>query len=192
MNPLGGFSMAAPALPCPTLLRLLISYDPATGEFTWKVRPRFIYKKTFNNTERMRRIMAQRPAFRTQDGNGYLICKIRGRQLLAHRVAWAIMHGSWPSGMIDHIDGNGENNKWSNLRLADHSQNGSNSQIRSDNKTGFRGVSWNGRDRKWQAMISHRGKQFNLGVYADQVDAANAYDAAARRLHGQYARVNFP
>jgi AP2 domain len=90
----------------------------------------------------------------------------------------------------DHIDGNGLNNQRSNLRPATASQNCINR--RTWGRSAYRGVSWFKLYSKWNAAISYQRKSRNLGYFASEEDAARAYDAAARELHGAFARLNFP
>ncbi len=93
---------------------------------------------------------------------------------------------------VDHRDGNGLNCRRSNLRPADRRQNGANARIALSNSSGFKGVNWHRRGRKWQARIEAGGRQVYLGLFASPEEAARAYDDAARRLQGEYAAVNFP
>lgn len=92
---------------------------------------------------------------------------------------------------VDHIDGNGLNNTRGNLRPADRAQNSCNSRRRTDNKSGYRGVSWSRTNDKWRAVIHRYGKRTHLGYYATADEAARAYDDAAREMHGAFATLNF-
>jgi hypothetical protein len=89
---------------------------------------------------------------------------------------------------VDHADGNTFNNQKHNLRLATVSQNNYNIGLKPSNKSGFKGVSL--KKGKWVAEIRAAGRHFYLGTFADPVDAALAYDAAAREHHGSFARTN--
>jgi hypothetical protein len=93
---------------------------------------------------------------------------------------------------VDHINGDTLDNRRCNLRLATHAQNMCNNRMRSHNTSGYRGVFWYAERRKWGALIVARRKRKFLGLYADAVDAARAYDAAAIELHGEFASLNFP
>lgn len=93
---------------------------------------------------------------------------------------------------IDHRDGNGLNNQRSNLRSATAGENSRNRGPNKNNASGWKGVSWYKAGRKWRATIYVQGKNRLLGSFDDSVEAAKAYDAAARELHGQFARLNFP
>ena len=93
---------------------------------------------------------------------------------------------------VDHVNGDGLDNRRANLRPASTAQNARNRSRPSTNRSGFKGVSWV-RDRgHWRAGIKVDGRSLNLGSFADPVEAAKAYDEAARRLHGKFARPNFP
>lgn len=91
--------------------------------------------------------------------------------------------------VVDHIDGDGLNNTLGNLRVATGSQNVCNSRLRSDTRSGFKGVSWDGQTGKWMANIHVNGKRHFLGRYTTPEAAAAAYAAAAPRVHGEFARL---
>lgn len=98
-----------------------------------------------------------------------------------------------PAGvLLDHVDGDGLNCVRSNLRAATKSQNSCNRGISKCNTSGFKGVSWEKRSGRWLAAIQINSKKKYLGLYDDPRDAALAYDSAARMLHGEFARLNFP
>ena len=118
--------------------------------------------------------------------------KNRERKLMHRLIAAAFLPIDTPNLQIDHIDGDGINNTRDNLRLATGSQNLGNTRISKHNRSGYKGVSWNIRRSKWRAYILGDGKQRSLGYYTDRIEAAKAYDNAARELHGEFAAVNFP
>lgn len=102
-----------------------------------------------------------------------------------HRFILDTPTGLW----TDHKDGDGLNNRRSNLRDATPQQNCANSAGRLPGASGYRGVF---RKRaKWGARIGHNGRTIHLGTFADPEDAARAYDEAARQLHGEFAVTNF-
>lgn len=94
--------------------------------------------------------------------------------------------------LVDHIDGNGLNNRRANMRDATKSENASNSRLRQTNTSGFRGVSWHGDSRRWQAAITAGGQRCYLGLHDTPEQAAMAYDAEALNRLGPLARLNFP
>jgi hypothetical protein len=107
--------------------------------------------------------------------------------LLMHRLIL-----NTPRGLCtDHIDGNGLNNRRANLRVATHWQNQANSGMQPNNTSGFIGVVWDGRRKKWFAQIRAGNRKRWLGYFECAEDAARARDEAARQLHGSFVVTNF-
>ena len=101
-----------------------------------------------------------------------------------HRVIAAA-----PDGMdVDHIDGDGLNNRRSNLRHATRSENNCNRRAALKNASGLKGVSWNKANKKWLAQIRFHKQKKHLGYFNTPEEAHAAYCAAANVLHGEYAR----
>jgi len=98
-----------------------------------------------------------------------------------------------PPGMFcDHINGNGLDNRRANLRPATHTQNVWNRRkFNVDSRSKYKGVDWAKDMKRWRARIRVNGKRIYLGSFADETDAAKAYDNAARNHHGQFASLNF-
>lgn len=109
-----------------------------------------------------------------------------------HRLLGLVFLGLGEDQTIDHIDGCRLNNSLRNLRLATPSQNQANIGLRKDNRSGYKGVSWSKRSKKWQGYIHANGRSFHLGFYSDKEQAAKVRDAAALKLHGEFAQLNFP
>jgi hypothetical protein len=124
------------------------------------------------------------------DGRGYVHVQFQGKRHLAHRVAWFLYYGNWPDQMIDHINGNRSDNRIKNLRLASSSQNQLNRGKSTNNTTGHKGVSYHAKRRHWQAMISINGRNKFLGNFATAEEAADAYNKAALKHHGEFARTD--
>jgi len=96
-----------------------------------------------------------------------------------------------PEGMVvDHINGNGLDNRRCNLRICTQEQNARNNAPKGNGASRFKGVFPCG--KKWGAKVTHRKKTHRLGVFADEVEAAKARDRLALKLHGEFARLNFP
>jgi hypothetical protein len=135
-------------------------YLPKEGKILWKVHPRW-------------------PSYAGREAgnmmqNGYRKLKFCGKQYLVHRVAWLLHYGVWPSGDIDHIDGNTSNNRIKNLRDVSHSINLQNRKSATrKNKTGFLGVVK--RRNKYAAHIYKNGKQVYLGLFTTAQEAHQAY-----------------
>jgi hypothetical protein len=89
---------------------------------------------------------------------------------------------------IDHKNQNGLDNRRHNLREATRSQNRANGRQLVSHSSQFKGVGWHIRRKKWQARVN----QTYLGVFSEEQEAAKAYDAAAKRIFGQFASLNFP
>ncbi len=122
---------------------------------------------------------------------GYVV---RGRQrlnggglILMHRVIL-----NTPEGMeSDHKNGRKLDNQRANLRICTKKQNLQNQSLRKDSKSGYKGVCWNKADNKWRSQIRVNGKRKHLGLFTCLVKAAKAYDEAALKYHGKFAKLNF-
>ena len=93
---------------------------------------------------------------------------------------------------IDHLNGDGLDNRRANLRQATPSQNAANAAVRADSTSGFKGVGWHEIRKRWRARVMCNGKSRSLGYFDNPEEAARAYDSAARELFGEFARLNFP
>lgn len=155
-------------------MKQVLSYDPESGAFTWKI----------TGGKRKAGAIAGRITRR-----GYRVIGIFRMQLAAHRLAWAFVHGSFPTGMLDHINCDRSDNRISNLREATASTNTANSRLRANNACGFKGVYWNKSSRSWCANIRVNGKLHWLGTHATPELAHAAYMAAARVHFGEFARA---
>lgn len=102
---------------------------------------------------------------------------------LMHRVVMNPVEGEF----VDHINHVRNDNRKSNLRLCNKSDNGVNlGRLRKRNKSGYQGVIWLADRKKWRAMINVNMKQTFLGHYDDVLDAVKAYDDKAVELHGEF------
>ncbi len=88
----------------------------------------------------------------------------------------------------DHINGDGLDNRRCNLRPATRSQNGINRDRQTNNTSGYKGIHWFGRTRKWMAYIGLNGKNVHLGYFSNLADAVAAREKAESELHGEFAR----
>jgi HNH endonuclease len=129
------------------------------------------------------------------DKRPYRGISFKGNVLLAHRVAWVIARGAIPQGMtIDHIDGDGLNNKLNNLRLATRPVNNRNKRLYKNNTSGCAGVTWIRREAKWIAFAYHDGARKHLGTFVDIADAIACRKAAEAKLgfHANHGKQKIP
>lgn len=155
--------------------RDLLTYNPETGEFRWKV---------MLGRARVGALAG------TVGKRGYRYIRVDGRRFMAHRLAFLFMTGAMPDSDVDHRNCNRADNRWINLRLATSTQNKANTGRRQNNTSGLKGVSWHRGAGRWLAQISVRGQYFYLGLHATKEAAAAAYDTAAIEHFGEFARVN--
>lgn len=120
--------------------------------------------------------------------NGYVLTTIRGKATLLHDLLVPPPEGY----EIDHDDRNPLNNRRRNLRVATRSQNGVNKKLRSDNTTGYVGVSFNKQIEKYVAVVQKDGERHCAGLFVKAEEAAVARDAKAKELFGEFAWLNFP
>jgi hypothetical protein len=159
------------------ILRDLLTYDPTTGIFQWRVRagPR-----------------AAGSIAGSKSDDGYWVIGIGGKVYKAHRLAYLYMTGEWPSGQVDHRNIDHADNRWDNLRPANTSNNKA-------NNPGYRGrrhalpkgvyrASRSNR-RRFIAQIRVRGENIYLGSFQTAEDAHAAYSAAANQHFGEFANV---
>lgn len=149
-----------------------LDYDEISGEFTWKVmsgkaRPGFVAGSI--------------------GSHGYLAVSYKGVKVLNHRLAWWWVYGEFPAGkfsFIDHINCNRLDNRIANLRAVSRSKNNENLRYpKSNNKTGFLGVTKIQSNGKFKAEIRVDGKSISLGCYGSPQIAHEEYIKAKRKLH---------
>lgn len=146
-----------------------LSYSPETGEFTWNIAPS---------------IGTKAGSTAGSINHGYRRIKLRGRPYFAHRIALLLTEGDWPTNDVDHIDGDGTNNRLANLRHATRSENLQNQRrAHRGSHSGILGAYFHKRLRKWQSSIAVGGKTFHLGTFSTAEEAQACYLKAKRRFH---------
>lgn len=156
-------------------LKEVLHYDPLTGLWTWAQQRGRSPKGTL--------------AGWLSDTTGYLFIRIDRRLVGAHRLAWLYMTGEWPH-EVDHKNGSRTDNKWSNLREVTRQQNQQNKCVQSNNKSGLKGASFHKQTGRWRAAIFVAGKQMHLGLFSTPEEAHIAYNIAAKKHFGVYARIS--
>ena len=159
-------------------LRERLSYNPETGLLHWKYNPKM--PQSWNTQ------WALKEAFTYVSGGRYRQGAIDGVNHHAHRIAWAMFYGEWPTGVVDHINGDGTDNRIENLRMGTVSDNAKNAKRSIANSSGATGVTYVKRRGKWQAQIVHRGRCNFLG-YFDDVNEAIAARKQAEVKYGFHA-----
>lgn len=125
----------------------------------------------------------------TKHHSGYLHTRVLGCYVSIHCLAYCWMTGEWPTQDLDHKDLNKSNNAWDNIRPASRSQNCGNQTKRRTNRSGFKGVSFKKKNRKWCAQICHQSKVIHLGLFTTPEAAHEAYATAAEFYRGDFART---
>ncbi|MGB7582292.1 MAG: HNH endonuclease [Sedimentisphaerales bacterium] len=133
------------------------------------------------------------------DGKNGSFYAVRGKRIDKDNAKIVRLHREImdaPDGLfVDHFNHNGLDNRRSNLRLATREQNNRNCRKRKGCSSKFKGVCLpkNSRGTKpWRGYIKTNGRRISLGYFATEIEAAKAYDAAARMYHKEFARLNFP
>lgn len=174
--------MAKKSLPSPETLRQLLRYEPDTGKLYWlpRAREEFPDNRSFGTwTSRF----CGKEALISTTKDGYKYGAVWQFKVYAHRVIMAMEYGHWPEHDVDHINGVRSDNRRCNLRLATRSENLRNSGIRSDNKTGHKGVCFVRASGKFRAEIAGR----SLGYFDTADQASAAYIEAAMLEYGEFA-----
>ena len=91
--------------------------------------------------------------------------------------------------IVDHIDGNGLNNRRANVRIASVSQNCMNRKRAKNNTAKFKGVTYHAKDQKWWARIMANGRRVSLGYFETAAEAGAAYGHASNLMHGEFGRA---
>jgi hypothetical protein len=95
--------------------------------------------------------------------------------------------------IVDHINGNGLDNRKANIRTATYTQNSCNrKKANKDTWSQYKGVTFNAKRKKWKARIQVHGRKIYLGSFNAETNAAKAYDKAAKKYHKEFAALNFP
>ena len=169
-------------MPDLNFLKSILDYCPLTGIFVWKVNRGRLAKA--------RQIAGHLHIDKTKPNNNYYRIKINGKLYGTHRLAYYYITGIDPlENEVDHINGNTLDNKFNNLRLGNDTNTSQNQKIKRTNISGFKGVSWHKKNKKWQARITVNKKTIHLGYYDNIFYAALVYARAAKHYFGEWRRL---
>ena len=143
-------------------LKELLDYNPDTGIFTWKVDRSIAIKK------------GKVAGYKRPDG--YIVTSINKKLYYLHRLAWLYVHGNFPNNVIDHINKDKSDNKLCNLRDVTTSFNNINCNLRSNNSSGYTGISFVKNINKWRVRIKINKKTKCLGYFLDINEALKKYN----------------
>ena len=152
-------------------------YDPESGDI--------FRKKKWRDQPAMTKVGSK-----TCNGR-YLSSSMGSVYYRAHIIAWALMTDQLPENEIDHINGDGCDNRWVNLRQATRQQNNINQTIRKDNTSGFKGVVKQSRSKTWKVQLNVDGKRCSKTGFTSKEQAAHAYDLWAVDVYGSFAKLNY-
>lgn len=168
--------MKTKKMPSKEFLWGCLDYNPESGIFTWKKRPihHFISPHGYKVWNAK---YAGKPAgneWISFKGKSYVRISINKSHFKAHRLAFAMMGEFIDDIEIDHDDGNGMNNSWSNIFKSDRNSNMQNQKKRSDNTSGITGVTWHKQNSTWKVRIYVDGKEKCIGYFSSKSEAAKA------------------
>jgi hypothetical protein len=168
-------------------------YNAETGDLIWKERQRSKFKSEQSFQMWMTRFCGKVAGCVQVDSYGYTrakVVRILGKLYYTHRIVWSMNKPDVPEGLwIDHINGNPQDNRLSNLRLVTTAQNAFNTRLSSTNTTGVKGVCFVAARGKHKAEIRVSGRRIHLGYFPTKGLAAVARAKAAIKYHGEFARL---
>lgn len=176
------------SLPSVEYLMECFDYDQVTGFLTWRIRPLSHFPNKGAGNRWNTCFAGKRVGWANVHGTrSRLYVKLDYVSYLVHRVAWAIYYGVWPVQFLDHINRNPFDNRINNLRQVTNGQNRANSKSSSVGRP--KGVYWRKDNRRWCSNITVGGKKRHLGYFATAIEAAVAFEQAAREIYGEFLCV---
>ncbi len=121
------------------------------------------------------------------DSNGYVVTYKNGKQIYLHRLIMSPKNNE----RVDHINHNLLDNTKKNLRICNQAQNQWNRIKKIPTKSKYKGLSWDRTRNKWKVYVEKYRKRYYIGIFKDELDAAKAYDNAAVKYFGEFAKTNF-
>lgn len=163
--------------------REVLNYNPKTGELTWK--------KRLSNIIKVGTVAGCVHARSRVTGLTYRAITLDRAQYQAHRLAWFIYYGRWPTHEVGHKSGDGLDNRITNLREVSDQDVNKNKPISSSSSSGVIGVCWKASKQKWNAYITDNHKYFHLGYFDNPGDAILARKRAEKQygFHPNHGRL---
>ena len=161
-------------------LKELLHYDPISGQFTWLVSRRCIKAGSLAGYK-----------INIKSNKSYIGICVDLKKYVAHRLAFLYMNGEIPLLEVDHINGNGLDNRFKNLRLVSRIDNMRNTKLYKNSSSGVCGINWFKRDARWYAKIMVNYKNIHLGSFINKQDAINARKEAIIKygFHENHGRI---
>lgn len=184
--------MAKKDLPSVELLRQLVRYEPETGKLYWLPRTPDMFRNGKQSKEATCNSWNVKNSGKEAgwvSGNRIQF-QINKKEYKIHRIIWKLHYGVDPVLTIDHINGNGLDNRIINLREADYSQQAINKGLQKSNTMGVKGVYLAKKTGKFYSQIWSNNKTICLGHYKTFEEAVAARKAAEVKYHGEYARAS--
>ncbi|WP_299078970.1 HNH endonuclease [uncultured Paraglaciecola sp.] len=154
-------------------LKRQLTYNPETGVFT----------RNIANIHTVKIGEEAGSVNSNIDGKKYTRIRINNKRYLAHRLAVLYVDGIFPKHQVDHINGDGTDNKWSNLRQVTSAENQRNARLQANNRSGVCGVSYDNNKNRWRAQIKVNYKQIGLGYFIDFDEACRARKLAEEKYN---------
>lgn len=168
------------------------TYNPETGDLIWKDREESQFKRPKDWLTFLGKHAGKRAGCLAKTKwNAYVLVGVEGVLYKGHRIIWEMHNGPIPEGMvIDHVDGDGLNNRLSNIRICTQAQNMCNRAPIGNNPFKYKGVSWDKVRSKWVVTVSIKGKYTYVGAFLCIHDAAETYNTAVLAHQEGFARLN--
>jgi hypothetical protein len=151
-----------------------VQYSPEDGQLRWKEKPPHVCVEVGS-------------ILGSFDKDGYRRTGVMKKAYRNSRLVWFMHHKEWPKNYVDHINGVKTDDRIENLREATPQENAMNRPKQSTNSTGYKGVTFHKRDKKYQATIEMSGKVKFLGYFNSALEAHQAYCKKAEELFGEFA-----
>jgi hypothetical protein len=164
-------------------LREILTYIPDTGVWLWKDPP----PRSKVNKGDLAGCISRNTK---HPDNCYRRIKIDGRMYKAAILAWFWTYGVWPSKDLDHANGDSLDDRINNLREATDSQNRANSRVPMHNTSGFMGINWNKRNKRWHVRVMKEGYRHWVGAFKSLDEAKEAHRNKSIELLGEFSPYN--